>query len=236
MTRPSLSLALALALPQVQDTSFLHGIDLASQSVLRSETGAYLGGLTTLGSTGAMVEALDFDAAGRDLWAVARDGAGVDVGTLDLGTGAFTRRGGAPIVGAVTDLASAPDGRTWYVAERSGGDAVVWRGELPNADLQPWVTLAGSGPLAGLSVTDTGRVVACEGASGVLVELDAVSGARTVLSTLNTNGDLPLGMDFDWATGELFAVLGPTSPRFATIHLATGAAATVADLASIQAP
>ncbi|MEZ6014922.1 MAG: VCBS repeat-containing protein [Planctomycetota bacterium] len=216
------ALLVAAAMPQFG--SSVYGVERGSGDLVRSVTTSFGAGLELVGPAGVAIEALDFDAAGRHLWAVSRAaGGGVQLGTLDLAHGGFTPRSAAAITGPVTDLAASPDGLSWFMAEVQGPDAVVWQGSVQSGNWTPLATLAGAGPLAGLSVDLGGRVVAVEGATGALVALDPLTGASAPLATLPAGAALPLGMDFDWGTGQLVAIVDPLAPRLVELNPASGA-------------
>ncbi len=217
-------IAALLLLAPTQSTSTLFGVDAGTGDLIRAATPGFGATLTTVGATGAAIEALDFDAAGQHLWAITRAaGGGVQVGSLDLDSGAFTPRGHVAVQGQVTDLAAAPASGDWFLAETSGADTVLWRGRVQWAgSLAPWLTLPGSGSLAGLTVERDGHLVALQAVGGRLLRIDPTSGVVTPLGVLPTGSGVALGLDCDWSSGALVTVLSGASPRLVSLDPVSG--------------
>lgn len=178
---------------------------------------------------------LDFDATATELHAITYS-IGY-YGTVDLVTGALTIEGTSNLPpNQVRSLKAHPDGVTWY--------ALTWANGSTESQL--WKTTAGfeafapvGGPIVGerlwtLACSAEGDLYSTSVFTDSLYAIDADTGTATVIGGVGYDLNFMQDMDFDWATGKLYATIsGSFGVEFVEIDTGTGVASSLGDLSAV---
>ncbi len=149
-------------------------------------------------------------------------------GTLDIPTGIFTVIGDT-LVEPLIGLTAAPDG-TWYAC--SGESLYTINPLNGNAtlvgDFAPGFVF-----MVEIACNSQGELFALSTGTDSLFQIDPLTGVGTNVGPLGMSaGGFHMGMDFDWSTDTLYAVVldsTGTASKFVSIDTATGVALTLSD-------
>lgn len=211
-----------------------------SGEVFRSKTGALLADLTPVVQLPVRPLAVELSASSRTLWCVfAESPAGpLFAARVDQTTGELSARTGALPCAQVSDIAAPLEGQRWFVAEPFGADTRLWQGDLPHGELSLFTTLVGRSGVTGLSFDVDGRLLAYDAAQQVVIAIDTVSGAETMVGATHLIAATPRGLDLDPSTGKLFGLFSAPGvrARLGTVDPASGRAELVAAWLDQDAP
>lgn len=182
-------------------------------------------------SYGTSYFAMDFSADGSTLYAIDNTGLTLDViSTADGSVQSSVALSGIN-TGTITGLTIAPDG-TAYLSQ---GDTAR---TLYNLDLGTGVASTigsmGTDTFIDIAADSNGRLWATDIGTDSLWSVDTTTGAATSVGALGFNINFAQGMDFDFSTNTLYALLyvGSGVVHYTSIDLATGAATTVSPVVS----
>lgn len=175
--------------------------------------------------------ALDFDDSTGSLWAI--DNATRELGRLSTADASFSAAvtvTGVPAGETISGLGISPRDATFFVSTSTGSASSLYR-------LDP-ITGAATlvGPITGypavvdLAVDCDGVVYGHDTSTDQIVTLDPLSGVATLVGPTGVDAaSVPQGMDFEGATGTLYAWLRKAAggTDLVTIDLQSGAATTV---------
>ncbi len=180
------------------------------------------------------VFATDFDSTATALYALSSGP--FQLGTYDLGTGAFSAIGASvPTVGAHilwSGMAIDPVSGVMYASAIASAVNVAY-------GLYTIDTATGAATLVGQDAASMGMIaiaIDCNGEmyghdilTDSIYSIDIATGAVTLVGPTGFASNFAQGMDFDNDTGELYAwtYQGGGANRFGTINLATGALTTL---------
>jgi len=154
--------------------------------------------------------AIDFDETAQFLYAVVN--ATLDIGTVNLATGAYTSSGVmvtgvANAAAGATGLTCTPSG-TWYLSQF---DAATGGSSLYVGDITTGVfTLVGVidvGIIIDISADADGNLFGHSITTDTFYSIDTTTGLGTMLASTALAGNFAQGMDFDWSTGLLYATV-----------------------------
>ncbi|MCA9000357.1 MAG: hypothetical protein KDB61_00440 [Planctomycetes bacterium] len=224
----------ALCTPTLAQSD-IYGVDLRWNNVFTSTTQDFVGDYTIItGGFSQTTYALDFDVTATTLYAI--DHWSSNLGTIDLGSGAFTGLGftGIP-ASTVTGMTADPDGVTWWVVAddpANGGSSALYQGDVLTMNfvlvgtivLRPPTIIADD--FVDIACDSQGNLFAYSIKDDSLYSVDKTTGAGTLLGFSGLLTRYQQGMDFDWSTDTLYATLyqDSGSGRFSTFDLTTGAA------------
>jgi hypothetical protein len=217
-----------LLLTGAAQAATVYSVDYRTDQFISFDT-ATPGTVNVLGAQSDAIYGMDFNTAGTILYA-ANSTTG-QLGTLNLATGAFTAIGaltGLNPADNVTGLSMNPidnvmrlmsanvEGSTLYTVNLATG-ALTTVGSTPGLMID--LAFNGAGALYSINIVDDN-----------LYSIDPLTGAGTLIGPTGYGLNFAQGMDFDPATGILFAALyqGGGVNTFASINTATGAATSLA--------
>jgi len=204
----------------------IFGLDVRQRRFFTTDTQGYVTNFRPIGANLDNVFALDFSADATTLWGVL----GSSYGTFDLTTGAFTALGTLTGPTGAAGLTAAVDGTTWYLLENvTGTGANLWVGDITTGTFS-LVGLMGTQLFIDLSINATNELYAMDITTDSLWRVNTATAAATLLGPTGFATNFAQGMDFDWATGILYAALytGGGTGTFARLDLTTGAGTAVA--------
>lgn len=203
----------------------IFGVDVRLQRFFTTDTRNFVNSFRSLGPYSTAAYALDFSADATTLWAIQ----GVDRGTIDLTTGAFTVAGTITGPQSAAGLTAAVDGTTWYIIENQPAtpgpaQAVLWVGDITTGVFTQ-VGVVGPELFIDISIDATNRLYGMDISTDSLHRIDTTTGAATLLGPTGFGTNFAQGMDFDWTTNTLYASLytGGGTGTFASLDLTTGA-------------
>lgn len=217
------------------------GLDLTNDQLFVADPEDFSTSYVTIASQTAEITCLDFDALGETLWGVTESTH--EYGMVHLDDGSFHSQGvlaGLPPNGKPTGTSSVYDAPPWaqpyngswhfVLYDPNSNTSELWSGNLPSGNMSLVGTI-GSGVVGDVACSFHGEIYGIDTSNDTLIAIDEVTGAGTAIGPLGIDVGGSVGMDFDWATGELYAhvYLGPGSGHFARLDLGTGAATLLAD-------
>lgn len=208
----------------VTDIAYALDIGLVSDNFVFHQLNDFPG-QTVVATNTQPIFAMDFDAAATTLYAI--DNTSREFGIIDLGSGAFTpitTVSGIPPADNISGLTIDPATNNAYV---SGLSASM---DLYSFDLATGVaTLIGSDAsvslLIDIAIGPNGVMYGHDISTDSIYTIDRSTGAATLVGPTGVNSNFAQGMDFDNATGTLYAWMyqGGGANNYGTIDLATGA-------------
>ncbi|QDV07414.1 hypothetical protein Poly30_29380 [Planctomycetes bacterium Poly30] len=221
------SLALAGLMAAASAQSEIVGVDVRNNESFTSSTVNFVNNYTVLAPESRNIYGLDFDAAGNTLYGV--DDATLEVLTIDPVTGISTALGPfitGPGLTGLTGLTAAADGVTWYLSDYDGVDSNLFRGDITTGVFSFVGVIAPGGIMIDIAIDANDNLYGLRLSDDTLYSLDTATGAPTAIGPIGLNANFAQGMDFDPATGELYAAIytGTGTGKFCTLDLTTGLA------------
>ncbi len=214
------------------------GVDVRQNQSFMSETVDFVPNWTNLAAETRNLYGLDWNADSTVLYAI--DDASLEIVTIDpvLGistpTGAFLQ--GSP--DGLTGLTAASDGTTWYLSEYDGVDTYLLSGDITTGVFARVSAMPiQSGIVIDIAINDAGDLYGLQIGTDSLVSIDTTTGVGTTIGPIGLNANFAQGMDFDPATGDLYAAVytGGGTGMFCTLDLTTGLANQLEDTFSLNA-
>jgi hypothetical protein len=190
------------------------------------------------GPLGYTCFAMDFDSAATTLYA-ANTVAPISYGTINQVTGAFTPIGALGLAAGEnpTGIKVDPTDETHWLSTAVGGVNKLYKvnpvtgAATFHADM---TGLSTGGIAIDIAISNSGQMFAHDIANDSLYSVDKTTGAATLLGATGFLCNFAQGMDFDYATGKLYATLylGGGAGRFVELNTTTGAATVITDTTS----
>ena len=217
----------------VSSAALVYAVDLRGDRFVTFDT-ATPGNQTVL-ATGfaANYYGVDFDPTGTTLWAL--EATNLTVNSLNpLNGGVLTSVALTGLVtgDSITGLSIAPNG-TFYVTASSGTTSRLYTLNPVTGTLST-IGNMGVALAIDIAINAAGQAYTIDIATDQLFSLDLTTGVATAIGAIGSNANFAQGMDFDSATGVLYAAIyiGSGVVNFSTINLATGAATTIPGITS----
>ena len=185
---------------------------------------------TILGPQVRPLYALDFDDSTGTLWGI--DNSTRELGRLDTATAAFTAAAtvtGVPPGDTISGLAIDPRRGVFYVSATGLGASSLYRLDPATGAATLLGPVTGYPAIVDIAVDCDGVIFGHDLSADVLVEIDPLTGAPTLVGSTGVDANFAQGMDFDNATGTLYAWVRKAAggTDLMTVNTRTGLATTV---------
>lgn len=214
------------------------GVNVRGNSSFTSTTTNFVNNYTPLAQETRAIYGLDFNAAGDTLYAA--DDASLEVLTIDPVTGLSTPNGaflsGTGLTG-LTGLTAAADGTTWYLCDYDGTNSNLFVGDIVTGVFTLVGVCQAGGIMIDISIDANDNLYGFSISDDSLYSIDTLTGVGTVIGPVGLAANFAQGMDFDPATGQLFASVytGGGTGQWCTLDLTTGLATQLEDTLPLNA-
>ena len=227
-----------VASASAQSPSEVFGVDLRGDETFSARTVDYVTSYVGLNAETRPIHALDFNSVGDTLYAV--DNVTLEILTIDTVSGVSAPTG-TSITGTnnagVHGLTAASDGTTWYLCEYHMGASNLYVGDITTGVFTFVGVCQASGIMIDISIDAQDNLYGLSISDYSLHSINTTTGANTRIGNVGILANFAQGMDFDPATGQLFAAIyvGGGVGSFCTLNLSTGVATVLEDTMPLDA-
>lgn len=214
------------------------GVDIRGDEFFISQTVDFVANYTGFGSESRLLYGIDWNADSTVLYGI--DDVTFEIVTIDLDLGVSTPTGvvATGLPNGLTGMTASPDGKTWYVSEFDGSDTYLAAGDITSGVFNRVGTAPiAAGAVIDIAINSTGDLYGMSVSTDSLLLISTVDGVGTDIGPIGFNAIFAQGMDFDPATGELYAALymGGGQGQFSILDLDSGLATPLDDTFSLNA-